>query len=45
MNNVLFGLREADLEAIIQVLASVANIEKGVIFGSRAKGKTNKVVM
>ena len=38
MNDVSFGLKKDDLEAIFRVLASVADIEKAVIFGSRAKG-------
>ncbi|NLK97139.1 nucleotidyltransferase domain-containing protein [Defluviitalea saccharophila] len=33
-----FGLKESDLEYIINVLGVFTEIEKAVIFGSRAKG-------
>jgi predicted nucleotidyltransferase len=33
-----FGLREFDLEYIIKIIKSFSEIEKAVIFGSRAKG-------
>lgn len=33
-----FGLKETDLEAIIQIFSHYAEIESAIIFGSRAKG-------
>lgn len=33
-----FGLRESDLEYIINAIKNFSEIEKAVIFGSRAKG-------
>lgn len=33
-----FGLRESDLEYIIDIIRNFLEIEKAVIFGSRAKG-------
>jgi len=33
-----FGLKEGDIEQIIQVLANCIEIKKAVVFGSRAKG-------
>jgi len=38
MNNGQFGLKEGDLEVIIQMLMKFPEIEKAKIFGSRAKG-------
>ena len=38
MNNSRFGFKYGDLETIIQVLSKFPEIEKAVIFGSRAKG-------
>ncbi|WP_295674661.1 nucleotidyltransferase domain-containing protein [uncultured Mucilaginibacter sp.] len=38
MNNSRFGFKYGDLETIIQVLSKFPEIERAVIFGSRAKG-------
>jgi len=38
MNNSQFGFKYGDLETIIQVLSKFPEIERAVIFGSRAKG-------
>ncbi|HMS65513.1 MAG TPA: nucleotidyltransferase domain-containing protein [Ignavibacteria bacterium] len=37
MNN-NFGLKKTDLENIISILQKESNVEKALIFGSRAKG-------
>ena len=38
MNNSQFGFKEGDIELILKVLTKYPVIEKGIIFGSRAKG-------
>jgi uncharacterized protein len=42
MNNSRFGFKYGDLETIIQVLSKFPEIERAVIFGSRAKGNYQK---
>lgn len=37
-NETEFGLREADLESIRKTLANYQEIEKAIVYGSRAKG-------
>jgi len=34
----MFGLKDRDLETIIAVLSKYGEVEKAIIFGSRAKG-------
>lgn len=38
MNDFQFGFQPGDLELLVQVLAAFPEVEKAVIFGSRAKG-------
>lgn len=38
MNNNRFGFKYGDLETIVQVISKFPEINKAVIFGSRAKG-------
>lgn len=37
-NSETLGLKESELEEIINILASFENVEWGVVYGSRAKG-------
>jgi predicted nucleotidyltransferase len=38
MNNNQFGFKQGDLETIVQMISKFPEIERAVIFGSRAKG-------
>lgn len=38
MNNSQFGFKEGDLELILKLFTTFPAVEKGIIFGSRAKG-------
>lgn len=38
MNNNSFGLSAETLAAIVKVVASVGNVQRALIYGSRAKG-------
>lgn len=38
----MFGLREEDLTAIVNIIANYNSIEEAIIFGSRAKGNYRK---
>ncbi len=37
-----FGLRQADLDAIVRVLKQFSAVEQAILFGSRAKGTYKK---
>jgi predicted nucleotidyltransferase len=38
MNDVQFGFKKGDIQAIIKIIAGFEGVQKVVLFGSRAKG-------
>ena len=38
----IFGLKDNELDAIVQTIKSIEKVEKAVIFGSRARGDYKK---